>query len=296
MGIWVWHYFELEMSKAVLQGKSGAVNDRWLFWFVYPIMALAVVHIGNENPLPVLLRIPSYYSDLLLALVCTFTVDLYFRRLFKKMDQHFSWNDGLQRRLGRHLIYGILLPSMVLVGLEVLYLVFLLEIPLSQSSVFYLETPIIVTFCALVNLLYATLYFRRYNTLLTHELKQEQDKVKLVKVVHKQQWVVEHGLQSIHIPTEQVAYFAVKQKVTWLTTFGGQEYAYGKSLEEVKKEVSPRQFFQLNRQVIAHRKAILSSERTETRKLKMHLNPSMSDDVFVSKSKAPEFMEWMKQE
>jgi hypothetical protein len=38
--------------------SASRVNDGWIFWFVYPIIALLSVHIGNDNTFKELLHIP----------------------------------------------------------------------------------------------------------------------------------------------------------------------------------------------------------------------------------------------
>ena len=203
----------------------------------------------------------------MLALTCTYGVGLYYRILFKYTGQRFAWHTALRSRLGWHLLYGLAIPVVVIVGIEILYLVFLLEIPLQDSSVFYLEMPIITTFCALINLLYFGLYFRKHNVRLAMELHQEQEKVVPPVPTHKEHFTVDQGPRSIHISVADVAYFVMKRKVVLLVAKEGMEYLYDGSLEKLNEEVSPCDFFRLNRQVIAHRKAILSYERTDTRKL-----------------------------
>ena len=45
--------------------------DKWLFRVVYPLMALSVIHVGNDNRVAELLRNPTYYTDLLVAALLT---------------------------------------------------------------------------------------------------------------------------------------------------------------------------------------------------------------------------------
>ena len=44
---------------------EGKIRDKWLFLFVYPILALLAVHFGNDNALLKLMGMPSYYTDIL---------------------------------------------------------------------------------------------------------------------------------------------------------------------------------------------------------------------------------------
>ena len=139
------------------------VNDKWMFVFLYPLIAVLVVHTGNDNSFQKLLTIPSYYSDLLLAFLCTYAVGFYYRQLYRKLHQKFGWNTSFKKTWRYQLTWALLVPISTIIIIEIIYLVFLLNIPVSQSSVFYLELPLVSLFCILINLLYLALYFRKHN-------------------------------------------------------------------------------------------------------------------------------------
>ncbi|SMO91298.1 hypothetical protein SAMN06265379_11438 [Saccharicrinis carchari] len=73
--------FLLFCAMVSFKDKTG-VNDRWMFIWVYPVLALLAVHIGNDNTFDQLLHIPSYYSDIAFALTCVYLTGWYFRVLF----------------------------------------------------------------------------------------------------------------------------------------------------------------------------------------------------------------------
>jgi hypothetical protein len=52
-----------------MAAEQNTVNDKWMFWGLYPAIALLAVHIGNANTFAQLLKIPSYYTDVLFSLM-----------------------------------------------------------------------------------------------------------------------------------------------------------------------------------------------------------------------------------
>src|SRR5690606_9944119 len=122
-------------------------SDRWVFFLICPIIALLSVHIGNENPIQELVLIPSYYSDLLLAFVLTYGTTYY----LKIVTRNFALKHNSRLKLA---LYGVIIPVFVLIGIESIYLVFLLEITLEESSILYLELPLIFVFCLMIIMIF----------------------------------------------------------------------------------------------------------------------------------------------
>ncbi len=261
--------------------KSPApLQDRWLFYYVYPVVASAVVHIGNENSLAYLLRIPSYYSDVLLAFALTYGVGYFYHRYYRvhptrpvRSSEHL-----------RHWGAVMLLPVAAVIGLELLYVTLLLDIPLRELSVFYLELPLVILFCVLINLIYAGVI-----------LPREEIKAAESAAILPGGFVVHVGARSIRVPVEDIAFFEVVEKMTFLVTAGGQRHLIDQPLREVQASTDPRQFFGLNRQVVANRRAIAGYVRTDTRKLAVDLEPAPEATPTVSKVKAGAFLRWLEE-
>lgn len=264
------------MSATTEAKKQNTINDRWLFIFVYPVIALAVVHIGNDNSFGELLRNPTYYSDILLALGCTYLLGLYFNRLYKNLPR--------ERSPLQLILKGFVLPVVVLMCIEMLYLI-IIDIPLEESSMLYLELPVVAIFCILINLIYLLI-----SKLIEQHLSQEGTKP------YQEQFIVNKGSKQQVVPLEEVSYFYIEQKLTFLVTFQGKHYHFDCALKDVMPLLSPKSFFQLNRQVIAHRNSIVQYEKTETRRLRVALQPTFSEPIFIAKSNAVRFDQWMKKE
>ncbi|MBZ5859580.1 LytTR family transcriptional regulator DNA-binding domain-containing protein [Flavihumibacter profundi] len=272
------------------------VNDRWIFWWILPIVPLIVVHVGNDNSLAVLLKTPSYYSDLLLAFLVTYLTGYYLRIIYLQADRKFDWYTSIAARVKWLFIYSFLCPLFIALTIELLYLVLFLRIPLKGSSVFYLELPLFALVLLLLNFTYSFLYFRKYNaTILTTFAKyQSSTGNKSDTKKGRRDFLVTSGATSVMVGAHEIAYFMVMNKTTFLVTLKNEKYLYNASLDKIMADLQQRDFFQLNRQIIASRQAIKGFENTATRKLSIQLFPSPADPVFVAKAKTGLFLEWLK--
>lgn len=262
------------------------VNDWWVFAVLYPIMAVSVIYIGNDNTFQQLLVIPSFYSDVLIAFLSTYGIGYYFRNLFFFIGRKFNWENQLRQRLIYQFISGLLLPTFTLVITEIIYLN-VLEIPLQESSIFYLEMPLIILFCAIINLIYSFLYFRQYSSALHGEFSRTQ------RESAKDTFIASSGNQFTSIAGEDVSYFISQNKICFLVTTAGKRYLYDATLKKLKDTLPQHAFFQPNRQIIIARKGIRSYQRKGTRRLELQLHPPSDEPVIVAKTKVAEFLKWL---
>ena len=267
---------------------KGNVNDKWLFFVVYPIMGLSIVHIGNDNSIAELLRIPSYYSDILIALAVTYTAGLFIRWLSHWLENRFPREDQLKPRLVYQLIYGLLLPVSFIVVVELIYL-YLLGIPLRDSSIFYLELPLTTGFLIVINLIYFILYSRLRESALRSALEK---KIMTREVVKEDYLVAIQGNQNVKVPNASIAYFILKDKLTFLLTTDNRRLIFDKPMKEVMDILPDDQFYRINRQLIASRSSIVRYSTTKTRRLQIELSPPTEQEVFLAKVKVSEFTDW----
>lgn len=278
-----------------LHQENIKLNDLWAFIFVYPLLAFLSVHIGNDNSFRQLLQIPSYYSDIMLALFCSYGAGFYLKKINIFAEKNISWENQFKRRIIYHFLYGIAIPLIVIIGIEAFYVSFLLKIQVQDTSILYLEMPIVAIFLIGINLMYIMLYFRKKNFELSERiLIQEKIHSKSNLPEYQTQFLVNNGNKTPYILVGEVAYFYLKHKSVFLATRSNQHYLYNQSLEQINKNVDPTLFFQLNRQVITNRQSVKSYSNTATRKLSIELFPATTEDIFVSKTRASSFLKWLK--
>lgn len=267
------------------------IKDNWLFYFFYPIIPFCIIHIGNDNSFYKLLHIPSYYTDLLLGFFCVYLIGFYYRKVFNSTLFFNFYSQG--KKLKIFLITVIIPCSFCLIS-ELLYLVFFLKIKVSESSIFYLELPLILIFSAIITLIYISLYINNQKINLVENFKDEQTKATKSNAEYTSTFMVHQGVNSKVIAISEIAYFKIDNKLTQLITYNNESFYLHKSLNEILNTLDPNLFFQLNRKIISSKKAVKLFEQTDTRKLKITLNPIQKETIFVSKLRAKSFTLWLK--
>lgn len=268
------------------------IEDKLLFFLAYPAIGICFVHIGNDNSLKELIQIPSYYSDLLVAIGVTYMVGFYLRWVFQKIERRFDWETQLKSRIKYQLFWCLLIPSIFAVLVELGYLT-LLNIPIADSSIFYLELPVAIVFLMLINLTYFILYSQFHTAKLKSAFEQREIETKLPQ---EKFLVVKQGNQIIQIPRSSVVYFILKNKLTFLVTEENRQFLLDKTMSEVMETLPKSQFYRLNRQVIAKHSSIVKCIPTETRRLKIELKPPLGEEVYLPKAKVSLFMNWLNQD
>jgi DNA-binding LytR/AlgR family response regulator len=110
---------------------------------------------------------------------------------------------------------------------------------------------------------------------------------------YKDRFMVTLGNKIQSIATNDIAYFFLEEKMTFLVTDKGTKLPINYSLDLLSQVLDPRDFFRVNRQYyIAHR-AIHAAHHYSTGKLKLELQPSTKEMVFVSGDRLTPFKEWL---
>lgn len=109
----------------------------------------------------------------------------------------------------------------------------------------------------------------------------------------KSRFLIKTGTKLVSVSTDEVAYFHASEKVVYVVTNTLQKYIIDYSLDELTKMLDPHFFFQLNRQYIAHMKAIKNIHSYFNGKLKVELAPDSNDEIIISREKSAEFKDWL---
>lgn len=108
----------------------------------------------------------------------------------------------------------------------------------------------------------------------------------------KERIVAKKGTDFVAITCNEIAYFFTEHKVVFVRDTTGRQYILDKTLAELEKELDPRVFFRLNRKYLTNVSAI-EKFKSDNGKIKVHLKPTVNEDVFISKETAPLFRSWI---
>jgi len=98
-------------------------------------------------------------------------------------------------------------------------------------------------------------------------------------------------LKSIHV--QDIAYFFSTSGITFVVMNTKNQYSIDISLDSIKEQLNPEDFFRINRQYFIRLSAISNVIIYPKSRLKVVLNPPTDETIFVSLEKVPEFKRWM---
>ncbi len=110
---------------------------------------------------------------------------------------------------------------------------------------------------------------------------------------YKTRFLVKYHEQLVPIAQEEIAYFLTANELVCLVRKDGKQFLVDYTLEELEKRLNPQYFFRLNRQFLASMSSIAHIHTYFNGKLKLELQPTVTDEVIVSREKAYLFKEWM---
>ncbi|VXA94853.1 LytTr DNA-binding domain-containing protein [Flavobacterium sp. 9AF] len=273
-----------------ITSNKTVYKDRFLWIFFYPLASLSFIFIANDNSFLTLIFLPTFFTDVIFALIVTYFVGLLLKKMTLYLDFNFSWNDNFKKRVKLQILYGILFPLFISMFLEILYLYFI-QIPLSSSSIFYLEFPLAFLLLLLANSFYvANYFFIDKNKIINSRDNQHYIENDILAYI-----IVQKGFKEIKIDLVDCAFIKSAEKMLWLYAYNGEIYRLNGTLEEWEKKLKEN-FFRINRQYLANAKAVESVVSTATRKLQINFIFPQNEEIYVSKANASEFRKWWKRQ
>ena len=141
--------------------------------------------------------------------------------------------------------------------------------------------------------------YYQYNTQFIHEKNSYIDfselaaLIKSEKTEYRKRFLIQSNESFFHIDTEQIAFLFSKQGISIAKTFEEREYPINFSLQSLKEQLNPDQFFKVNRQVIINIETIKKVHSYFDGKLKIETIPTHSEDIIIGKDKAATFKRWL---
>jgi DNA-binding LytR/AlgR family response regulator len=109
---------------------------------------------------------------------------------------------------------------------------------------------------------------------------------------YKSRFLVKTGNKLISIPIEDILFFVAKDKWVYLHTQAAK-YIVDYKMDELTEVLDPSIFFQLNRQIVSHVKAIKQVHTYFNGKLKVDLQNYQDEEVIVSRERSSAFKKWL---
>ncbi|MFT3994852.1 MAG: LytTR family DNA-binding domain-containing protein [Dysgonomonas sp.] len=113
------------------------------------------------------------------------------------------------------------------------------------------------------------------------------------KTIYRKRFLIAKHNGYKTIVMEDVDYFFSELKITYLITSQDEKIVVQQTLEDLEDELDPDIFFRANRKYIININSIRMIENSYNGKLKVLLKKAQSNEVIVSKEKAPLLKRWL---
>jgi DNA-binding LytR/AlgR family response regulator len=110
---------------------------------------------------------------------------------------------------------------------------------------------------------------------------------------YKDRFLCTAGSRIFTFRTTEIAYFTIEERATFLRLFDGRHFAVEYSLEKLSQILNPQDFFRINRTLLISVNAIREIHTISAGKLKIELNPTLSQETYVSADRISEFKNWL---
>jgi len=110
---------------------------------------------------------------------------------------------------------------------------------------------------------------------------------------YRERFSVIVGQKMKSIDVKDIAYFFSTSGITFVVMNSKSQYSVDQSLDNLMEELDPKQFFRVNRQYLVGLPSIANIHIYPKSRLKLELNPSVPEGVFVSLDKVVDFKKWV---
>jgi len=110
---------------------------------------------------------------------------------------------------------------------------------------------------------------------------------------YKDRFLVKIGDQVKFIQVTDVAYFKADDTIVYLYNNDGKRFIIDYKLDQIVNLVEDELFFGISRSYIAHLNSINKISKHLNGRLKISLNPDTGEDIYISRARASEFLNWL---
>jgi DNA-binding LytR/AlgR family response regulator len=110
---------------------------------------------------------------------------------------------------------------------------------------------------------------------------------------YRQRFSVSYANKIKSLDVDEIAAFYILNKSVFMLGFDSTTYDISQALDQIEKELSPKKFFRINRQLIINYKAIENMYSMSNRSIKIELKVPLPVDSLVSIQRLFEFKKWI---
>ncbi len=110
---------------------------------------------------------------------------------------------------------------------------------------------------------------------------------------YKKRFIIKLGDHISVVETSRIAYFYAENKSTYLVTSDNHRHILDTSLDNISEQIDPDRFFRISRNCAVAIDAITDISKHLGNRLKLQLRPAPYFDIYVSRSRSNDFLNWL---
>lgn len=236
------------------------------------------------------------YSNIRLNwfLVYTYTIDTVqgwlawwaVRSIVIWLDKKMPYGQRPLKRILVQLILTTLAGQLIIISLTEM-VSYLVKGRFAPLSFYTFDVFIFIIWFMVINGIYIGMHYYA-------EWKQSEQQRQADKQLRAEGFPVKQGNQNLMIPFDDILGIYVEDGYTILLTRDNKKYFPDRSLDKIEGSLPAEFFFRLNRQYIAHRKAMTGFKRTGDGKIDVLLDgpANLPKSIPVSRLRAVSFKNW----
>jgi DNA-binding LytR/AlgR family response regulator len=111
--------------------------------------------------------------------------------------------------------------------------------------------------------------------------------------VQKERFLIKTGAHMVIVPTAEIQYFYTEDGYSFIVTAQSKKYIVDQTLDQLQREVNPKEFFRINRSMLVRVSAIQKVEQYFNSRYALELSPAYTETVVVAREKVKDFKEWL---
>lgn len=163
------------------------------------------------------------------------------------------------------------------------------------NSIDYILKPIRKKDLEFATTKYNSLYPQHPSTINTEFLQVLQNINQQLLRSYKETLLIKKHNGFKPISTTDFALFFIDNGVVFGLTYQMEKFVLDENLDELEKQLNPKEFIRANRQFILSRLSIKEVKHQTNGRLSIQLTASPFQQISISKAKVPKFKEWLSQ-
>lgn len=134
-----------------------------------------------------------------------------------------------------------------------------------------------------------------------YDNKKSYNQESLLKVINsfqqkenfRQRFLIKQGKDFIYLPVEEIAYLYSADGMTFIIDTHKKRHLIDTTLDNVEKELNPKNFFRISRRQIIHIQSVAKIFSYFNHRLKLDLQPESKVEAIVSRERVKDFKAWL---